>query len=238
MLILKGRIIDGNGAEPIENGALVVEDNMIKTVCREHELPHIPGAQIISIDDGSILPGLIESHVHLSFGSASAFDWVTSTPQLQMAYALNDMAALRNQGYTSFRDMGSDVILLKPAVERGLLDLPRIYGAGKILSQIGGHGDFYQKLSIDASLHTYSPAFLVTGVAEVRRACRINVRNGADFIKIMTSGGVFSQGDGAHPHSHFSDDEIRAAVEEAETGSYVASHAQTNRGIKTALKTA
>lgn len=237
MIVLKGRVIDGSGAAPTEKGAVVVEGNRIKLVCNEHELPQLPGAKVVDIDEGSILPGLIESHVHLSFGSASAVDWVTSTPQLQMAYALNDMAALRNQGYTAVRDMGSDVILMKPAVERGLLDLPRICGAGRILSQIGGHGDFYQRLSLEASMQTYSPSFIVNGVDEVRRACRINARNGADFIKIMTTGGVFSQGDGAHPHSHFSGDEIRAAVEEAENmGSYVASHAQANRGIKTALR--
>ena len=67
--------------------------------------------------------------------------------------------------------------------------------------------------------------------------CRINARNGADLIKIMTTGGVFSQGDKATPHSHFSQEEIRAAVEEAENmGSYVSTHAQATRGIKMALK--
>lgn len=119
----------------------------------------------------------------------------------------------------------------------GLLDVPRIFGAGRIISQIGGHGDVYQKLSLEASQRAYSPAFIVNGVDEVRRACRINARNGADLIKIMTTGGVFSQGDKATPHSHFSQEEIRAAVEEAENmGSYVSTHAQATRGIKMALK--
>ena len=237
MLVLKGRVLDGNGGPPMEQGAVVLEGNRIRLVCRQSELPELPGAQVYTTECAAILPGLIDAHVHMGWGSATAVDWISMTPQLSMARALRDMAQLRQQGYTAFRDLGSDVILLKPAVAEGLLDVPRIFGAGKILSQIGGHGDVYQKLSLEGSMGAYSPAFLVNGVDEVRRACRINARNGADLVKIMTTGGVFSQGDRATPHSHFSAAEIRAAVEEAENmGSYVSSHAQANRGIRTALE--
>lgn len=238
MIVLKGRVLDGNGGAPIEQGAVVLEGNRIRLVCRQSELPQLPaGTQVYTAEDATILPGLIDAHVHMGWGSATAVDWISMTPQLSMARALRDMAQLRQQGYTAFRDLGSDVILLKPAVAEGLLDVPRIFGAGKILSQIGGHGDVYQKLSLEGSMGAYSPAFLVNGVDEVRRACRINARNGADLVKIMTTGGVFSQGDKATPHSHFSGAEIRAAVEEAENmGSYVSTHAQANRGIRTALE--
>lgn len=237
MIILKGRVIDGNGGEPIEKGAVVLEGNKIKLVCQEHELPSYENAEVYTVENATIMPGLIEGHVHMSWGGANPLDWINATPQLSMARALRDMAFLRNQGYTSLRDMGSDCILMKPAVAEGLLDLPRICGAGRILTQIGGHGDAYQKLTLEASERVYGPAFIVTGVDEVRKACRINARNGADFIKIMTTGGVFSQGDKAVPHSHFSQDEIRAAVEEAENmGGYVSSHAQATRGIRLALQ--
>jgi len=237
MIILKGSVITAAGNGQIEKGAVVLDGNKIKLVCRENELPEYTNAETYSVEDATIMPGLIEGHVHLSWGSASAIGWITSTPQLAMARALRDLKYLRSQGYTSVRDMGSDAIMMKPAIAEGLLDIPRIYGAGKILTQIGGHGDAYQKLSIEASMRAYSPSVIVTGVDEVRMACRINARNGADFIKIMTTGGVFSQGDKAVSHSHFSVEEIRAAVEEAENiGSYVAAHAQANRGIKAALK--
>ena len=236
MIVLKGRVLDGNGGAPIEKGAVVLEDNRIRLVCRQSELPDDPTAEVYELEDGTIMPGLIDAHVHMGWGSATAVDWISMTPQLSMARALRDMAQLRQQGYTAFRDLGSDVLLMRPAVAEGLLDVPRIFGAGRIISQIGGHGDVYQKLSLEASQRAYSPAFIVNGVDEVRRACRINARNGADLIKIMTTGGVFSQGDKATPHSHFSQ-EIRAAVEEAENmGSYVSTHAQATRGIKMALK--
>lgn len=237
MIVLKGRVLDGNGGAPIEKGAVVLEDNRIRLVCRQSELPDDSTAEVYELEDGTIMPGLIDAHVHMGWGSATAVDWISMTPQLSMARALRDMAQLRQQGYTAFRDLGSDVLLMRPAVAEGLLDVPRIFGAGRIISQIGGHGDVYQKLSLEASQRAYSPAFIVNGVDEVRRACRINARNGADLIKIMTTGGVFSQGDKATPHSHFSQEEIRAAVEEAENmGSYVSTHAQATRGIKMALK--
>ena len=237
MIVLKGRVLDGNGGAPIEKGAVVLEDNRIRLVCRQSQLPDDPTAEVYELEDGTIMPGLIDAHVHMGWGSATAVDWISMTPQLSMARALRDMAQLRQQGYTAFRDLGSDVLLMRSAVAEGLLDVPRIFGAGRIISQIGGHGDVYQKLSLEASQRAYSPAFIVNGVDEVRRACRINARNGADLIKIMTTGGVFSQGDKATPHSHFSQEEIRAAVEEAENmGSYVSTHAQATRGIKMALK--
>ena len=237
MIVLKGRVLDGNGGAPIEKGAVVLEDDRIRLVCRQSELPDDSTAEVYELEDGTIMPGLIDAHVHMGWGSATAVDWISMTPQLSMARALRDMAQLRQQGYTAFRDLGSDVLLMRPAVAEGLLDVPRIFGAGRIISQIGGHGDVYQKLSLEASQRAYSPAFIVNGVDEVRRACRINARNGADLIKIMTTGGVFSQGDKATPHSHFSQEEIRAAVEEAENmGSYVSTHAQATRGIKMALK--
>ena len=237
MIVLKGRVLDGNGGAPIEKGAVVLEDNRIRLVCQQNQLPDDPTAEVYELEDGTIMPGLIDAHVHMGWGSATAVDWISMTPQLSMARALRDMAQLRQQGYTAFRDLGSDVLLMRPAVAEGLLDVPRIFGAGRIISQIGGHGDVYQKLSLEASQRAYSPAFIVNGVDEVRRACRINARNGADLIKIMTTGGVFSQGDKATPHSHFSQEEIRAAVEEAENmGSYVSTHAQATRGIKMALK--
>ncbi len=236
-IILKGRLIDGNGGKPVEESAVIIEGNRIKTICKSHECPDIPGAVIYESENGSILPGLIDSHVHLSWCGAKAIEWITATPQMAMAQALKDLESVRRSGYTAVRDMGSDAIFFKEPADKGLIDIPRIFGAGKILTQIGGHGDAYQKLTLEAAVNTYSPAVIVNGVDEVRRACRINARNGADFIKIMTTGGVFSLGDTAAPHSHFSRDEIRAAVEEAENmGTYVAAHAQANRGIHTALE--
>ena len=238
MKVLKGRVIDCTGGAPIEAGAVAIDKNKI---CYVGEAAGLPAeycrAEVLQIPDGTILPGLIEGHVHMSWGGANSIHWIDYTPQLEMARALRDLRLLRNEGYTAVRDMGSGCVFLKECVREGLLDLPRIFAAGRILTQIGGHGDAYQKLTLEASEKVYGPAFIVTGVDEVRRAIRINFRNGADFVKIMTTGGVFSQGDKAGETCHFSREEIRTAVEEAENqGTYVSSHAQANKGIRTALE--
>ena len=238
MLVLEGRVIDGHGGAPIRDGAVAINGNKLEYVGAAADLPQrFAAAEIIRIEDGSILPGLIEGHVHMSWGGANSINWINYTPQLEMARALRDLNYLRNEGYTAVRDMGSGCVFLKECVREGLLDLPRIFAAGRILTQIGGHGDAYQKLTLEASERAYGPAFIVTGVDEVRRAIRTNFRNGADFVKIMTPGGVFSQGDKAGETCHFSRDEIRAAVEEAENqGTYVSTHAQANKGIRSALE--
>lgn len=238
MIVLKGRVIDGNGGTPIEKGALVIDGKKIVFVGEECRLPlECSNSEVYQTENGTILPGLIEGHVHMSWGGANSINWINFTPQLEMARSLKNLADLRKEGYTAIRDMGSGCVFLKECVAEGLLDLPRIFAAGRILTQIGGHGDAYQKLTLEASEKAYGPSYIVTGVDEIRRACRMNARNGADFIKIMTTGGVFSQGDKAGETCHFSRDEIRAAVEEAENmGSYVSTHAQANKGIRTALE--
>lgn len=124
MIVLKGRVLDGNGGAPIEKGAVVLEDDRIRLVCRQSELPDDPTAEVYELEDGTIMPGLIDAHVHMGWGSATAVDWISMTPQLSMARALRDMAQLRQQGYTAFRDLGSDVLLMRPAVAEGLLDVP------------------------------------------------------------------------------------------------------------------
>ena len=131
MIVLKGRVLDGNGGAPIEKGAVVLEDNRIRLVCQQNQLPDYPGAEVYELEDGTIIPGLIDAHVHMGWGSATAVDWISMTPQLSMARALRDMAQLRQQGYTAFRDLGSDVLLMRPAVAEGLLDVPRIFSAGR-----------------------------------------------------------------------------------------------------------
>lgn len=102
MIVLKGRVLDGNGGAPIEKGAVVLEDDRIRLVCRQSELPDDPTAEVYELEDGTIMPGLIDAHVHMGWGSATAVDWISMTPQLSMARALRDMAQLRQQGYAAF----------------------------------------------------------------------------------------------------------------------------------------
>ena len=72
MIVLKGRVLDGNGGAPIEKGAVVLEDNRIRLVCQQSQLPDDPTAEVYELEDGTIMPGLIDAHVHMGWGSATA----------------------------------------------------------------------------------------------------------------------------------------------------------------------
>jgi imidazolonepropionase-like amidohydrolase len=149
--------------------------------------------------------------------------------------AVYDMGRLLNAGFTSTREVGGFANYLRDPIAKGLIAGPRICSSGRAICQTGGHGDLYQKFP--SSFNSRMDATIIAdGTDEMRKACREQFRAGADFIKSMTTGGVTSQGDSPN-HCQFTMDEIKTAVEEAGMhGTYVATHAQTLKGIKNALK--
>lgn len=237
MLILKGRVIDGTGASPIENGMVVIEDNIIKAVCRQDDSIDIPpDAEVISVGSGTIMPGFIDQHVHIGcIGDGDLMKTYALSVYEKTCQAVYDMERMLEAGFTSVRECGGFGAFLKGPIAKGLVRGPRITAAGRTITQTGGHADNYQKFPPEFNVRN-EVAVLVDGVDEMRKACRLQFRDGAEFIKIMTTGGVTSQGD-SPTHRQFSDSEIMAAVEEAEMhGTYVSSHAQTLPGIKSALR--
>ena len=236
MLVLKGRVIDGTGSAPIEKGAVVVDGKIIKSVCNEREYVELPDAEVIDIEDGTIMPGFIDLHTHLGcMGTTNAIMVYTLSPYEKTCQAVHDMARLLEVGFTSVREVGGFANYLKDPIAKGLVAGPRITAAGQVLTQTGGHNDLIHKFPV--SFHErVDSSIIVDGIDEVRKGCRLQFRAGADFIKIMTTGGVTSQGD-SPKNRQFSDSEIMAAVEEAEMqGTYVATHAQTLPGIKSSLR--
>ena len=236
MLVLKGRVIDATGAKPIEKGVVVVEGNLIKSVCDAKDFTEVPDAQVIEVKDGTIMPGFIETHTHIgSVGSTNFMMAYALSSYEKTCQAVHDMAKLLQAGFTSLRDVGGFANYLKDPIAKGLVPGPRITAAGQAIVQTGGHADGFQKFPVSFNIRN-DAAMIADGVDEVRKACRLQFRAGADFIKIMTTGGVTSQGDSPN-HRQYSDSEILAAVEEANMhNTYVATHAQTLPGIKSALR--
>lgn len=235
MYVIKGRVIDGNGGL-IEHGVLVTDGNRIKTVCDEKDFVMPEEAEELKVRNATIMPGFIEQHVHLGLGTANYLMVYYKTDVQKTCQAVHDMEKLIEAGFTSVREVGGFGNYLAEAVEEGLVKGPRICSSGKIISMTGGHGDFIQKLPISANAERNHVAIIADGVDEVRKACRMQFREGAKFIKTMTTGGVTSQADSPKA-SQYTLSEIRTMVEEAELrGSYVSSHAQTLTGIKNALK--
>lgn len=237
MYILKGRVIDGNGGQPIEQGAVVVDGEKILCVCEQKALAgKYPEAEVIEIENGTILPGLIDLHVHIGMALGKPF---MVSPHEQTVRALPVLKKTLYGGFTTVRECGGIGVYIRACQEEGLFESPRINSAGMGVFQTGGHGDVTRGMLMPPSLPKNtltSWGLMADGEAEVRAQCRRTLSQGADFVKIATSSGVNSNCKTVNK-VEFSDAEVRAAVEEADHfGTYVSSHAVSNGGIKLAAR--
>ncbi|HWE63541.1 MAG TPA: amidohydrolase family protein [Chloroflexota bacterium] len=195
-------------------------------------------ARVIDARGMTLMPGLIDAHVHVTAVTANLSALAEWSPAYVTARAARVMAGMLSRGFTTVRDVGGADYGLAAAVDEGYLVGPRIIFGGKTLSQTGGHGDWRGpgRTAFDACYCCPTPGVICDGVAEVRRAAREEIRRGAHHIKIMLSGGVASPTDRVDS-TQFSLDEIRAAVEEAEAANlYVTGHAYTSRAINRGLQ--
>lgn len=226
-------LIDGTGADPVRNATVLVEGDVIRDVGRGIDVPD--EAEVFDASGMVVMPGLVDAHVHLcANGDPSIFSMLRyRLGMIQLMAARNALNTLE-AGYTTVRDMGAPMgfaISLRRAIEMGVARGPRIMASGRIISQTGGHADFH--LPIGLSFGEMSR--IADGPDEVRKAAREQLREGADWVKICSSGGVMSPTDPVDTRQ-FTIDEIRAAVEEAAAlGKAVASHAHGTNGIRNAV---
>src|SRR6059058_1433098 len=218
-----GTLIDGTGADPVQGATLVIEDDTIVAVNRSSEVPR--GATVIEAGDLTVMPGMIDCHVHLTSAPESLQQRLLTPYSLQVARALAHATLMLGSGFTSARDAGGTPRGVKLAIDHGLFPGPRLRIAVGALSQTGGHGD--ATMPNGANIRVGDPEHPITvvdGIEQVRKATRELLRAGADQIKVHTSGGVMSPNDepGA---SGFSPDEIAAIVYEARSaGKTVMAH--------------
>jgi len=237
-LAIKGRIIDGTGAAPVKRGVVVIDGNQIRQVGQEKVVDLAPDIPFLEIDNGTVLPGFVEQHVHLLGVGISPLDILFKSIPESVCQVVADCAALLDAGFTSVRDTAGMGNKIKSAIEQGLIRGPRITSCGKGMSQTGGHGDAFQKIPLEAlkRIPILGAMRIVDGVEACRAAAREEFREGADFIKICTTGGLISQGD-INTQSQYSMEEIKVFVEEARHHeTYVTTHAQGTQGVKNALK--
>ena len=232
LAIRTGSLIDGTGAEPRRHAVVLVDDGVITSIATD-----VPkGATVIDASELTVLPGLIDCHVHLSMNAESIQQRLLVPLSLGVAQTLVNARTTLEAGFTTVRDAGGTPKGVKLAVERGLFPGPRMRIAVGALSQTGGHGDTLMpsgtQLRVGDPEH---PVTVVDGADNVRRATRELLRAGADQIKTMTSGGVLSPND-EPTATGFSPEEIAAIVYEAHAaGKTVMSHAQATQGIKNAV---
>lgn len=244
LALVNGRIIDGTGRPVIEKGGVVLKNSIIIEV-GDMEVIEVPKeAKVVDVKGKTIMPGLIDAHVHLT--GLRTGDFIREpllTPFATLvARAIKDLEALINSGFTTMGDAGSIIALqLKKAEQEGTIISPRIIAAGHTLSQTFGHGDqhFLPIEYVDARttrMPTVFSSLICDGVDECRKAARYALRAGADFIKIMATGGVMSEKDRPE-YTQFTLEEIKAIVEEAKHAHrFVHAHAQGAEGIVNALK--
>ena len=217
---------------------LLIEDDKVK------ELSDRPvkaeGAARIDCGGRTLMPGLIDSHVH-AIHSEVNIRYMENLPlTLVAARAATRLTAMLNRGFTTVRDTGGADWGLKTAIETGHIVGPRLFIAGQSIGPTGGHSDSRRRTSGgDECMCCNGLQFksaVADGVDAVRKVAREQMRQGADHVKIMMSGGVASPYDPLDS-LQFSDGEVKAAVEEAEAfGRYVCAHAYSAKAITRAAK--
>lgn len=238
-VIHAGALLDRPGREPRRNASLIVRGGKIVSV-HDGFIEAPAGARLIDLRDRFVLPGLIDSHVHLDSdraGNEGLLAGFTESGQLSAYETLWNARKTLNAGFTTVRNLGDlgSTMALRDAIGRGWVDGPRIIDAGRSISTTSGHMD--PRLGVAEDLHDAIPHDnLCDGPDECRKAVRRQIGRGADVIKIATTGGVNSR-IGAGLGKQMFDDEAKAIVETAHLyGKKVAVHAHGADGIAVALR--
>ncbi len=227
-LALKARwLIDGAADEPLDHGVLVIRDDRIVAVGAADSVEVPSDAEVCDYGEATILPGLVDCHTH----------WImdgSSDPRLRLERESPIASAIRAAGHasqtlrcgvTTVRDVGclhGISLVLREAIAAGLVDGPRVFACGTFITMTGGHGYYFGREA--------------DGEDEVRRAVREQLREGADLIKVIASGGVYANREDPTA-AQFTIRELEAAVDEAHmAGVRVAMHAEGAKSIEHALQ--
>ncbi|MFI4988399.1 MAG: amidohydrolase family protein, partial [Alphaproteobacteria bacterium] len=232
-----GRFLDPRRDELREDIEVLIEGERVKEIS-ERPLK-VAGAVRIDIGKRTLMPGLIDAHIHVLLSEVNIAALAGVPLTLLAARGTVCMRNMLMRGFTSVRDTGGADHGMKAAADGDIVASPRLFIAGMAISQTGGHGDFRHKTQDRFECPCCSgvsyTARVADGVPAVIHAVRDELRKGADHIKIMVSGGVASQSDPLES-LQYRIDEIEAACEEATRwGAYVAAHAYSAEAIKRAV---
>lgn len=236
-------VFDGRASALTATTDVLVRGNLIAAIGSSLEAAE--HAQVIDGEGRTLMPGLIDVHVHMTFSALSMLQLLAPdlNPSMADNIAAKGAEAMLLRGFTSVRDMGGPVWGLKAGIDAGRFTGPRIWPSGATISQTAGHGDmrlphersrrFFGEVSRAEQL---GATFIADGRDEVLTATRENLRFGASQIKLMAGGGTSSAYDPVDV-TQYTLDEMRAAVEAAEDwGTYVTVHAYTPRAIRRAIE--
>ena len=227
LLITAATLVDGTGAPPLRPGAVLIEGERVVAVGGSLAAP--PGAERVHVDGGTILPGLIDCHVHLSdAGLPDATVQDRDPPSLRVLRMADHARRTLEAGFTTVRDVGGRDHLefgLRRAALEGLIRAPRLILAGKIVSITTPGASSWPGMYRQAD-----------GPWDVVKAVREQIHAGADVIKVMATGAVLAPGHERPGHAQLTPEELTAAVATAHgLGRRVAAHAHGIEGIRRAV---
>ena len=235
LAITGGTLIDGSGRDPVANATVLIEGERIAAVGPSASIAIPQDARIIDAAGHTVLPGIIDCHVHGTYRARDMRQHLLNAPTYNV---LRSTAVLKETiacGVTTARDMGGADAGFREAIAEGYIDGPRLLISIAMVSQTGGHGDAWVPAGLRVQKRAWLPSPVADGVDEVRRLVRHLLMAGADFIKICATGGITSVTD-SWDESQFTIDELKVAVAEAAMRrKTVAVHAEGLDGIRTAL---
>src|SRR5437016_12703338 len=187
LAITNGTILDGRGSDPLEGATVLIEGERITAVGKQDKVNIPREATVIDALGGSILPGLIDTHVHFMLEYPDVLRGLLTPPSLRLLQAIPRMRATLEAGVTTVRDAAGSPAGLKMAGERGIIAGPRMQVAISLIAQTGGHGDGFYPCCVDIGFFGTNfldvPKGVADGIEEVRKAVREVLRAGADWIK-------------------------------------------------------
>ena len=240
ILFQSANVLDVESLTLKSNQDVWVENGLIKSVVlHQPDVFIADSTKVVKAQGKTLMPGLIDCHVHVIAAHLNLNITANQPNVFATLRALPIMKGMLMRGFTTVRDAGGGDWNLAEATRTDMVEGPRIFAAGRALSQTGGHGDGRPRSDViepcGCSSRVGALARVVDGVDNVRLAVREEIMKGANQIKIMASGGVASPNDPIH-YLGYSEAEIRAIVDEAEhAGTYVMAHAYTPKAIHRAV---
>ncbi|MDF3156079.1 amidohydrolase family protein [Mesorhizobium sp. XAP10] len=232
------RIVDGSNEDGEHDRFVRVSGNVIDEV--SDKPIRDSNAHRFDLRGKTLMPGLIDCHVHINSGVADPAENSFLPNELVAYHSVRILKGMLNRGFTTVRDLGGATVAQVHAIEQGVIEGPRLVICGKAMVQTGGHSDYrtrYDMISGDRQLDQLgSVGRIVDGVDDCRRAARDEVRKGARFIKVMANGGAASS-HFPRPYLGYSMDELRAFQDEADKAKmYVSVHTHTDEAVARALE--